>query len=436
MTARRDTRTRDTRRRTRDTRARDTRRRIGRFLLVVLAAVCLLAPPTLIAHPIAWIPLLACLLMLAVSVLYLQIARRGLSVSVEEMVSTCERGRAAELSLRLANRSFVPLARVELEFFVTDIDGELDDVRVLSASVRARADLDLAFDVQFPHVGTYGAGVRRVAVHDLLGLFSANVGAGTRREVTVSPRDMTLGPAATLEAAPDETNRAVKPIAADDVDFANVREYRLGDQMKTVHWNLTARSATHTMYTKLFETYVNPSLTVCIDPIAEDGRDREELMSFMDGMVEVALAVCRHAREEGVDAEVRYVDRDGQAALCRLSSIADATSLVAQMRRITPSRDAADFREVPADMLREAALMSHGAGNVVLVTSRLDAGEIATMCEASLRRRNATVFLASPTSLVGRERADRAADLQALSAAGGSWWLVESNPYATEVRGL
>ena len=412
------------------------RRRVGRTALLVLAGLALLLPMALIAHPIAYVPFLSAVLMVGLSWLYLQLVRRALTVSVDEMCGSCERGATTTLAVGLDNRSPLPLSRVELEFFVTDLFGAYDEVRTLNCSVRGGEDVSLEFDVRFVHVGTYQAGISRVVVHDLLGLFSATIKEGERRQVTVRPRRMSLGQAFELSAAPDQSNKAIKPIAADDVDYANVREYRYGDQLKTVHWNLTARSATGTMFTRLYETYVNPSLCIVLDPVAPDAREGEDLMALMDGMVETAVAICQVSRLEGVDAEVRYVDKDGQPRLTRIANEADATTLVAGMLRITPQREAGPAATLADELVREAGLRSHGSGNVVLVTSRPDPDALGSMVEVASSRRNAMVFLAVPRSLVGRERQKFAAPLHQLAACGGAWWLVESNPIGTEVVGL
>ena len=410
-------------------------RRIGRIVLFVVAAALLVLPPCLIAHPIAYVPLLSAVLMLVVSWAYLQVMRRSLSVSVAGMASACERGHASQLSVTLSNRAPLPCARVQMDFFVTDLFGDYDGVRTVACSTRARDDVDVDFDVLFAHVGTYHAGVTNVVVYDLLGLFSAKLSDGARRQVTVRPRKMSLGAANAMTAVPDESRRSLKPVAADDVDYANVREYRFGDSLKTIHWNLTARDPGHTMFTRLYETYVNPSLTVVLDSCGPDV-EAEELMSLMDGIVEVAVALCEQARVSGIDAEVRYVNRAGRDATGHLVSTFDAVNLVTDMMRITPEREAGAVATQAEELLRRSGLRSQGSGNIALVTSRVDPGQIATLAEVAMARRNAMAFVAVPRGLAGREREKHLGPLLQLSGVGGAWWAVESNEIASEVVGL
>lgn len=409
--------------------------RVGRVLLFAVALLCLVAPVVLVAHPISYVPLISVLLVLGVSWAYLRVVRRSLSIDVSGMAGECERGSTTPLVVTLSNGAPFPCARISLDFYVTDLFGGYDSVRTFTCSARAREDLSLGIDVRFAHVGTYYAGVSSVVVYDLLGLFHATLDEGSRRQVTVRPRRMQMGEAPDLLAAPDESRRALKPVAADDLDYSSVREYRYGDPLKTVHWNLSARDPGGALYTRLYETYVNPTLTIVIDSCSPD-YGTEDLMSLMDGIVETAVELSRQARLSGVEAEVLFQGRDGEPGTAHLVTVSDACSLVSDMRRICPEGSVDADPSFASDALLGACLSPQGSGNVALVTSRVDPGQIETLAEASMARRNAMAFVAVPRSLAGRDRDSFLAPMRRVSEAGGSWWTVESNEVATEVSGL
>lgn len=416
--------------------ARNARmQRTGRAVLLTMAAALLILPVLLIAHPIAYVPLVSAVLLVVASWLYLQALRGAILVRMDDMASSCERGHNASLSVRLVNRAPIPCARISMDFYVTDLFGGYDDVRKLTCSVGARRDVTVDFDVRFAHLGTYYAGVSCVVVHDLLGLFSMRLRDGVRRQVVVSPQRVRMGQPGSLTAVPDENNRALKAVAADDVDYASVREYRFGDSMKTVHWNLSARDPHGTMYTRLYEAYVNPSLSVVIDSYAKGGNSNE-LMSLFDGMIETAASLCEQARAAGIDAEVRYVDRGGVPSSIRLATRADADDLVSDIMAITAVSGKDSSAGAAEEMLREAGLRSHASGNIALVTARPDAALVTTLVEITMSRRNAMAFLAVPRDLTERDREKYTAPMRRLTDAGGAWWAIESNEVATVVVGL
>jgi uncharacterized protein (DUF58 family) len=393
------------------------------------------APVLLVAHPISYVPLIAATLTVVLSWAYLQVLRRSLFISVAQMSGSCERGQQADLAVSLTNSSVLPFARIEMEFFVTDLFGGYDDIRRLTCALSPREACTLDFDVRFAHLGTYRAGISRVVIYDLLGLFSTRLEGGASRQVVVRPRRVLLDAVTSLQAIPDESRRMLKPVASDDMDYASVREYRYGDPLKHIHWNLTARSPASVMYTRLYEAYVNPSLSIIIDAYSP-GLEAEELMSLFDGMVECAAALCHEARQAGIDAEVRYLDNKGIPASCRLASASDADGLVTSMLRITPAEDAELQATETEVLLRGAGLRSHGFGNVALITSRIDAGQLSALVEIRMRRRNAMAFVAVPRTLEGKKRESFLAPLRRLGAARIPHYVVESTEVETKVVGL
>lgn len=400
--------------------------------LVTAVAALLAIPALLLSDPISYVPLLASTLLVAVSWAYLRVLRRSLSVSVSQMDESCERGQDARLSVALSNASVLPFPRVQMDFYVTDLFGGYDDVRTLTCALGSREETELGFDVAFTHLGTYHAGVSHVVIYDLIGLFSAALPVDARGAVTVRPRKVDLGAANPMRSLPDESTRALRPVAADDVDYSSVREYRYGDPLKTVHWNLSARSADGQMYTRVFETFTAPSLVIVIDPCSPD-LDADDLMSLFDGMVEVAAALAAQAREDGVDAEVRYVRADGGRGYTDLATDDDADKMVSEMLRITPERGAGGLADAAEEMIDEAGAQSYGAGNLALVTSRTEAGLVAALVDAAGRRRNALAFVSVPRTLEGRARDRFLAPLRQWEDAGIAYGIVESNERMTEV---
>jgi uncharacterized protein (DUF58 family) len=404
-------------------------------LLVCAALVVLVAPVLLVAHPISYVPLIAAIFTVVLSWAYLQVLRHSLLMSMAQMSGSCERGQQADLAVALTNASVLPFARIEMQFFVTDLFGSYDDIRRLTCALSPRESCTLDFDVRFAHLGTYRAGIDHVVIYDLLGLFSSRILGGASRQVVVRPRKVLLDAVTSLQAIPDESRRMLKPVASDDMDYASVREYRYGDPLKHIHWNLTARSPASVMYTRLYEAYVNPSLAIILDAYSPS-LEAEELMSLFDGMVECATALCHEARAAGIDAEVRDLDREGIPTTCRLASATDADGLVTGMMRITPV-EGQDVRATETEeMLRSAGLRSHGFGNVALITSRIDAGHLSALVEIRMRRRNALAFVAVPRTLEGRDRESFLAPLRRLGAARIPHYVVESTEVETKVVGL
>ena len=409
--------------------------RVLRILLVLVGVALLVIPVLLLAHPISYVPLIVAVLTVGLSWLYLRAVSRSVSVALEEGSLTCERGHEAGFAIRLANRSVLPIARVELTFFMTNLFGDVDDVRTLVCSLGPSQSTEAFFDASFVHLGKYQAGIQSVRTYDLLGLFSRTREDGTLNEVLVRPAPVTLSGVAATQVMPDESQHMLKPIASDNEDYASVREYQHGDPMKTVHWNLSTRMPGGKMFTRLYEEYVNPSLVIVIDSFAPDC-DPDVQMSLFDGIVECAAALCVQAQGTGVDAEVRFLNADLEKESAHLASENDVISFIGAVHRMTPASKAGTDADEVADMLRAAGLQTHGFGNVAFLTSHADEACLEVLTSIRMRRRNAMAFVAVPRELEGRERDAFWAPFAALESVGVNCYTVESTPVGTEVSGL
>ena len=422
------------RKKARDTQAAGKSRlsKAGRAALLTAAALLLIVPVLLIAHPISYVPLVAAVLMVIVSYAYLQVLKKAVGVSVNQMATSCERGQDAGLSVDVFNKSVLPCARLEMRIYVTDLFGDYDETHTVSCSLRPRENTSIPLNVRFAHLGTYHAGVSDIVVYDLLGLFSAKLGDGARRAVAVRPRKMDMTAADVTQVSLEEAANMLKAVPSDDVNYASVREYRYGDPLKAVHWNLSSKNPDGTMYTRLYEAYVNPSLAIVVDPYSpEYGTD--DLMALFDGIVESAAALSNKARQAGVDAEVHYIDRSGNAAIARIASETDTEELVMHMRRITEESTVGSDASATDEVLRTVGLRSHGFGNIALLTSRPDSDLLQSLTEVHVRGRNALAFAACPRMMEGRERDTFLAPFRALSSSGVPYYVVESNEVETRV---
>lgn len=409
--------------------------RVGRAALIVAAIVLLAGPVLLVADAASYVPLIMAVLTVLISWLYLQAVDRGVRASVNAASYSCARGESAHLEVQVTNTTPLPVCRVELGFVISGFAGAPDDERTLSCSLAPRETLTVAFDATFPHLGRYEAGVRSVTVCDLLGLFRRRHLDATMNNVVVKPAKMRLGELLADSASSDESTSALKPIPSDNEDYASVREYHRGDPMKTIHWNLSSRNPDGTLYTRLYEEYVNPTLAVVVDSAAPD-YDAEQLMSLFDGLVECAAALCEQARLAGIEAEVRFFNASGEQAVCHLAGDDDVSDFVEQLHGIVAVGGEAATSLDAADLLRNAGLRPGSASNVAFVTARNDSSCLSLLGDIAARRKNALVFAAMPRELERRERDRFWQPVAEMASAGVYCYAIESNALGTEVVGL
>ena len=401
-------------------------------MLLFVSVLLLVLPPLLLSNIIAYAPLIMALLSVAVSYASMRVAASGIDVDEEIRVDSCERGSKVPLKVRIRNGSLVPIARLEAVFFISDIQGGYDVVTSVSVSMNPREDLDLLFDARFAHLGRYNAGIDRIVVHDLIGLFSRNVELASHSSVDVRPKLFDIGTPDMTHVTLEETSKMFRPIVTDEFDYSGVREYRPGDPLKTVHWNLSGRIPDGKLYTRLFEVYAEPGLAVIVDAIAPD-YGVENLMSAFDSLVESAASISNAAQELGVESEVRYIDREGAPCAAHLEKTSDVDMLVHTMMPATPAQgQRSDYEAI--EMLAREANAPQGKGNVAYCACQVDDAAISALVDMRMRRRNPILFLAVPRQIEDAARTALLEPLKRLAAAGVPYFIVETNEVMTEVK--
>ena len=373
---------------------------IRKTLLILAVFLCCAIPVPFVNSAIGYVPLISVVTLVVVSFVYLQILKRSLSFSEESLIPSCERGRAIEFTVNFANSSPLVFTRLEATFYISDLFGETDVSIPASMPLMPFEERDFSFDASFDHIGIYNAGVEQIVIGDLLGLFSHTVTNDNRHSVRVLPRLFDVDAVDLEEVSVQETQTMAKPIVTDDMDYAGVRDYEIGDPLKNIHWNLSARNPNGEYFTRLFEVFGNPGLTIVIDTSAPD-YSHEGLMQVFDGVVESALSVARYAREKGMDVELAYRDRAGERVKTHALDISDSDELVDNIPKIHAGGSLEG-----AELLRLEGCGIHAQGNIAYCTAHIDEAVVSTLVAVKNSRHNPLLYLVVPSELEGQARHD------------------------------
>ncbi len=380
--------------------------------LAALALCCL--PPVFTASPAGYLPLLSFLIFSGLSLLYLLLLRERLDWSDAGGFTTCTRGDNMDFSLALRNRSWMVYPYVRVKLVLSDlfggVDSTTDTVMTLAPHEERAMDLDVAFD----HIGEYSVSVRELRVRGLMGVISLSLTGGEEHRVLVMPQIWQIAALPLSQKVIAEDSRAHTSSNIDGMDYIGVREYELGDQIKNIHWKLSAHSNSY--MTKLTETLGTSGLTVILDLYSSEA-DPEVRMCLYDGLVEGALALCAHAMLHNMENDLTFFNRTGERAMRQLHQGNELERIIFDLPRITARRE-----EYPVESLLEhAARGLYVKNNVALVTSQINSEMIRYLQRIRSAGRKPMLLFVLPEGLSQRQREERLAPLQQLTASEIPW---------------
>ncbi len=401
-------------------RAMGVRAVVARVCLVALALVACAVPAIFVNNIIGYLPLLVLVFSIAISFAYLQILARAFTFSEESMAPSCERGSVIDFVIHFKNASPLVFLRLEPYIYISDIFGNLDTITPITLTLMPHENKQFSFQASFDHIGTYSAGVRRVVIWDLLGLFCHTVENPARHTVEVMPRLYSAQTVPLTSNATSDSQRPRQALTVDDMDYAGVRAYVWGDPIKTIHWKLSSRNPNGEYLTRLFEAFTNPGVSIVIDTISPDAPTPEDLMFLFDGVVEVALSVNDYALGAGLDSVLVFLDKYGQESRMRLADWHDFAALTGVLPRITPvgalTNAQARTSEV-AELLRREGGNTHGQDNVVVCTTRVDEEILTLLVAMKMRKRNPVLMLCVAPGMLDQDLREFVRPLRRLDAA-------------------
>ena len=391
-------------------------RKIGKIavdVIIFFVLLGILILPAVYTNSIfGYFPILATVFLHLVSLVYLIVMRRSISIESDHRDVEVERGDTVRVDLGIRNKSFLVCTKAKAEIYVQDYLGEDDSRSEATFSIDARSEADFGFDVHMEHLGQYNAGIRNMHIYGLLGIVRIPVPFDSVFHVLVLPQIHEEEEALSAESLTDSPD-ASSFMENDGFDYTGVREYAMGDSMKKIHWKLSAHSNDY--MTKINEVGLKSDLAVIID-MAADKYPTEQLLSINDGIVETAASLLLTAEKRDIDCVLLYPDKEKQVRALFPKTQQDYAELIRRMVPITPNppNGFLDAQEILTQEMEGA----NKRANLLVVTSRVTDGLLDTLTTIRGQQRNPLLFCVMPTNVTANERKEIQARFLGLDEAG------------------
>jgi uncharacterized protein (DUF58 family) len=255
--------------------------------------------------------------------------------------------------------------------------------------------------------GVFSLSETRLVLGDHLGLESVSIPVDPRAAVVVHPRLVPLHALFSDAGRQGGDGRRLLLRRSAGFDFHSVREYEQGESLRRVHWPTSARRGQ--LMVKELEDAPRDSAVVLLDcdPAGAIGQPPD---SSFDAAVRAAGSVLR-----------AYVARRRKAALAttgRAASVVPAGSSEGDFRAVLDALAAVepDALHGLARSLGTEAISAQQAGELVVVTAKLEPAAAAALLRVATRRLLSVVWVDAASFVSRPARADPG--LLRLSAAG------------------
>lgn len=378
--------------------------------ILIFALLCAL--PVFINDPVGYLPALTYVFLFLFSLVYVNVLAARIDCGLLANMHSCPRNTNINFRLRFRNRSWLPCVGLQARFVVTDIFEGTDIFTDLNISVKSKAMRDFDLPVRFAHIGTCKVGLSQVCVSDLLGLFIKNITVPAMEALEITPRLFDVDQSAIRSLELNETKESMTPFQKDGMDYMGVREYKIGDPMKAIHWKLSSRGI-DTLYTKLYETSGTPGMEILLSTHAPS-LSHEDLAALYDTCIEAAVSFHDFALRNNLRTRLVIEDKHGGRAYYGDEERIDYRDMLDKLPLPGPDNGIT----LVSDELHSLMMQQDAPGNVVIITSYLSEETVVAMLDARSRGKQLLCVLITPTKIPADARYEINGIVQRLAQAG------------------
>lgn len=228
-------------------------------------------------------------------------------------ISVAEKEERIALGIEIENRSWIPVAQVQAKIQIQNLfympaeeiklQGMADGRKIKQKKGKTR----LTVEVDSSSCGPIRVALQEVWVYDLFRMFKKKIPVSGEERLVVMP-ELYRAPVLLTERTRDflvESEEYDKKKSGDDpAEVFQIREYRGGDRLQSVHWKLSAR--TEELMVKEYSLPVGCAVLFFLDMEYRP----EEMYGWLDEFLEAALAISQGLLEVGADHFVVWYDKN------------------------------------------------------------------------------------------------------------------------------
>jgi uncharacterized protein (DUF58 family) len=269
------------------------RRPIAALSLVLAVALAC----AILIHPLAFVPFVAILLVLAIGYAWPSIAIRGLSARLRFFESRVREGDRVHAAVTITNSWPWPVWGISLE---ADIGGTAS---VALASIAGRSTAEFEWTPVAGRRGEHPSGAPVLATGFPFGLRMARRRITVERPLVIWPRSVSLETLLDAAETRPSDDRFSEARVGESGDNNGTRPFRPGDSLRRVHWAQTARCGQMVVSERQAPTL--SAVRVVFDPEERlhEGRGAE---STLESAIRIVASICESYHREQALVECCY----------------------------------------------------------------------------------------------------------------------------------
>ncbi len=265
-----------------------------------------------------------------------------------------------------------------------------------------------AFELQCNYRGNYEIGISSVELEDFFGLFKFRYKVSEPKYVTVYPRIVILEKFALKTDFMSEAHSMLNSRDEDMTTVSDVRKYQYGDNLKRIHWKLTARA--QELMVKKFQSTSETNTLMLLDMQKNNYAVGENLI-IEDKLVEAAVAVLYYCLYKWIPVELVFFSDTLHSIQAKNHLMFNEIYETLAKVKFSDDVPVKDLLEIYTDNALQST-------NVIIFTSNLGYDLYNQICKAANSGYDVSLVYVSPERITGVRDQDSENILESLPEIG------------------
>lgn len=296
--------------------------------LYFVALLALLIFTQALRNPVSGVVFYGFLIFIPLNILFAFISSKGVRANLEISETSLAKNIPFTYEISISNESLFPITLGEAYLYIPDKEAVRSAVKRVNFSMPPSSATKVTNTIRFPFRGTFPIGIEAIYVQDFFRTVKIRVDVSETKDVFVYPQRLRSDSQKSIVSSDSSGAVSRSPFSPEKTEVDDVREYRPGDTLKSIHWKLSSKSENfivreysqgtvksnlifvdmsarpYDLITKPFEDEeINNPFELAKDKFVYDMNDY-----CIDGVVEAAVSVITKCLSDGESCIVVWSD--------------------------------------------------------------------------------------------------------------------------------
>ncbi len=211
-------------------------------LYYLLAFAIILIFTQALRNPVSSMAFYSFIVFLPLNFLITLISSKGVRVSLEVTDSTIEKRTPFSFIINITNESIIPVPFSDAYLSIPDKEAVRTTVKKVLISMPPSSQSSVNNTVSFPFRGSYEVGISAIYVYDFFKTMKFRVDISEMKELFVVPKRLKSDMMRSTVSSDASGLTSKSLFSPERTEVDDIREYRIGDSLKSIHWKLSSKS--------------------------------------------------------------------------------------------------------------------------------------------------------------------------------------------------